>query len=133
MTNNWKDRVQHLKSEGLTLYLAYRDPRTPWYARVFTAIVVSYALSPIDLIPDFIPVLGILDDLLLVPLGLALALKMIPDTVIIESREKAFEFVGGDKPISRSAAVTIILIWLISAVLFAHYGLRLYHYLRGSL
>ena len=73
-----RDRAKKLKTETRALYLAGRDPRTPWYARLLAAVVVAYALSPIDLIPDFIPVLGYLDDLVLVPLGIALAIKMIP-------------------------------------------------------
>jgi uncharacterized membrane protein YkvA (DUF1232 family) len=126
MTNKWQNRVRKLKTEVFALYLAYRDPRTPWYARVFTAIVVSYALSPIDLIPDFIPVIGVLDDLVLVPIGLTLVLKMIPDIVMVESREKAAAFADGSKPVSRSAAVAIISIWLLIAVLCVLFGLRLY-------
>ncbi len=131
MTLHWRARVKKLKAEVIALYLAYRDPRTPWYARAFTAVVVSYALSPIDLIPDFIPILGILDDLLLVPVGLTLALKMIPEAVMVESREKALEITDGNQPVSRAAAVTVILLWLVSAVLFTHYGLRIFHFVKG--
>jgi uncharacterized membrane protein YkvA (DUF1232 family) len=125
MSRNWKNRVQHLKSEILTLYLAYRDPRTPWHAKLFTAIVVSYALSPIDLIPDFIPVLGILDDLVLVPLGLAFALKLIPANVISDSRRQAQILAMGEMPVSRGAAAVIILIWLLIVTLCILYGIRL--------
>ena len=87
----WKRWVKQLKVETYTLYLAYKDPRVPWYAKVFTACVVGYALSPIDLIPDFIPVLGYLDDLILVPLGVTLAVKMIPKPVLDQCRERARE------------------------------------------
>lgn len=86
---NWKRRAKQLKVEVYALYLAYRDPRIPWYARVFTAALVAYAFSPIDLIPDFIPILGYLDDLIIIPLGVKIALAMIPVNVITESREKA--------------------------------------------
>src|SRR5918999_619753 len=79
-----------LKRELFALHLAARDPRTPWYAKVLVAGVVAYALSPIDLIPDPIPILGYLDDLLLLPLGIYLALKMIPEPVLAECRQKAF-------------------------------------------
>ena len=126
MTKKWKDRVQQLKAQVYALYLAHRDPRTPWYARVFTAIVVSYALSPIDLIPDFIPILGLLDDLVLVPIGLTLALKMIPEDVMVESRVAAMELASNGKLISRGAARVIITIWLVSAIIFGLYVLRLY-------
>jgi uncharacterized membrane protein YkvA (DUF1232 family) len=84
-----KEKARHFKSEIHALYLAYKDPRVPRAAKVFTAAVVGYALSPIDLIPDFIPVLGYLDDLVLLPLGIWLALKMIPPEVLEECRQKA--------------------------------------------
>ena len=87
--SRWKARARRLKLETWAVYLAYRDPRTPWYARLFVLCVVGYALSPIDLVPDFIPVLGYLDDLVLVPLGLALAIRMIPQPVLDECRERA--------------------------------------------
>ncbi|MBN2002421.1 MAG: DUF1232 domain-containing protein [Anaerolineae bacterium] len=114
---SWKQRARQLKAETYALYLAYRDPRTPWYARVFAAIVVAYAFSPIDLIPDFIPVLGYLDDLLLVPLGILLALKIIPPEVMRESRGKAQEAMAQNKSIGRAAAVAIVVIWLMLAAL----------------
>ena len=78
MLDRMRKRARRLKEEIYALYLAYRDPRVPWYARLFAAGVVAYAFSPIDLIPDFIPVLGFPDDLILVPLGVVLALRMIP-------------------------------------------------------
>ncbi|MEJ5311229.1 MAG: YkvA family protein [Anaerolineae bacterium] len=114
---SWKQRARQLKAETYALYLAYRDPRTPWYARVFTAIVVGYAFSPIDLIPDFIPVLGYVDDLVLVPLGIWLALKLIPPEVMAESRSRAQESLANGKPVNRAAAVVIVAIWLLLAVL----------------
>ena len=83
-----KERTRRLMQELTALGIACRDPRTPWYARLLAVGVIAYALSPIDLIPDFIPVLGYLDDLLLVPLGIALALKMIPAEVMAEARIK---------------------------------------------
>jgi uncharacterized membrane protein YkvA (DUF1232 family) len=113
----WKQRARQLKTETYALYLAYKDPRTPWYARLFAAIVVGYAFSPIDLIPDPIPVLGYLDDVILVPLGTALALKMIPSTVLAESREKASTLMSAGKPTSRVAAVVVVAIWLLLAVI----------------
>src|ERR671927_100641 len=88
---SWRQRARRLKREVYALYLAYRDPRVPWYARLLAACVVGYAFSPIDLIPDVIPVLGYLDDLILVPLGVALAVRMVPEDVLSESRQKARE------------------------------------------
>jgi uncharacterized membrane protein YkvA (DUF1232 family) len=109
-----------LKSETYALYLAYRDPRVPWYAKLFAALVVGYAFSSIDLIPDLIPVLGYLDDLILVPLGVALAVRMIPEDVLSESRQKAREMVErGETPVSRAAAAVIVVLWLALAVLGA--------------
>ena len=109
---SWRLRARQLKTETYALYLVYRDPRTPWHARLFAALVVGYAFSPIDLIPDFIPGLGYLDDLLLVPLGVLLALKMVPPAVWAESREMAREVLAAGKPVSRAAAVVIVMIWL---------------------
>ena len=110
-----------MRIDVYAIYLAYKDPRVPVYARVFAACVVGYALSPIDLIPDPIPVLGYLDDLVLVPLGVWLALKMIPAPILAECREKAAETMSRGMPVNRVAAVVIIAIWValfILAVLF---------------
>ncbi len=105
-----RQRAQQLKRETYALYLAYRDPRVPWVAKVVTACVVAYAFSPVDLIPDFIPVLGYLDDLVLVPLGIALALRLIPPQVMAECREQARA--ATDRPINWAAAAVIAAIWL---------------------
>jgi len=113
----WKHRARQLKVETYAIYLAYKDPRTPWYARLFAACVVGYAFSPIDLIPDPVPVLGYLDDLVLVPMGVALALKMIPQTVLAECREKAQAAMSQGKPTNWTAAGVIIAIWLLLAAL----------------
>lgn len=113
--DNWKGRARQLKREVYALYLAAKDTRTPWYARIFAACVVGYAFSPIDLIPDFIPVLGYLDDLILVPLGIWLVLRMIPADVLAESRVRAQELMDAGKPTNRVAAVIIVLVWLLLA------------------
>ncbi len=102
--------------ETYAVYLAYRDPRVPWYARVFAACVVGYAFSPIDLIPDPIPVLGYLDDLVLVPLGIALALKMIPPEVMAECRAEAAGAVREGKPTNWKAAAAIVTVWVLLAL-----------------
>jgi uncharacterized membrane protein YkvA (DUF1232 family) len=104
-----------LKVEVYALYLAYSDPRVSWYARVFAAAVVGYAFSPIDLIPDVVPVLGYVDDLIVVPLGIALAIRMIPPHVLAECREKARE--ARNRPVNRVAAVVIVLLWIALALL----------------
>ena len=110
--DQWKERARQLRIDVYAIYLAYKDPRVPAYARIFAACVVAYAFSPIDLIPDPIPVLGYLDDLVLVPLGVWLALKMIPAPVLAECREKAAETMSRGMPVNRAAAVVIIAIWV---------------------
>lgn len=122
----WRQRARQLKAESYALYLAYKDKRTPWYARLFAACVVGYAFSPIDLIPDMIPVLGYLDDLVLIPLGVALALKMIPPEVMADCREQAQTAMAEGKPVSRVAAVVIVAIWVLLAALVAVLGVRLF-------
>jgi uncharacterized membrane protein YkvA (DUF1232 family) len=107
-----KDRAVLLQRDVFSLWFAYRDARTPWYAKGFAALVVAYAFSPIDLIPDFIPVLGYLDDLILVPAGIALALKMIPSEVMHESRMQADQHLKDKKPTNWVVAGVIILIWI---------------------
>ena len=108
----WKQKSRHFKIEIYALYLAYRDPRVPLYAKAFVALVVGYAFSPIDLIPDFIPVLGYLDDLVLIPLGVAVALKMIPEKVMEDCRIRSKEVMSKKKPVNWAAAIVIISIWL---------------------
>jgi uncharacterized membrane protein YkvA (DUF1232 family) len=109
-----QERARALKQETYTLYLAVRDPRTPWYAKAVAAAVVAYALSPFDLIPDFIPVIGYLDDLIIVPLGIALALKLVPEPVMAECRERARARAG--RPTSRVGAAFMIAVWLAAAL-----------------
>lgn len=116
MLAEWKRRARGLKVEVYALYLAYRDPRVPLYARIFGALVVGYAFSPIDLIPDPIPILGYLDDLVIVPLGIWLALKMIPAPVMDECRVKARGTLK-DKPVNRVAGLVIVTLWILAAVL----------------
>ena len=115
-TPSWRQWVRLIKIETYTLYLAYQDPRVPWYARLFAVLVAGYAFSPIDLIPDFIPVLGYLDDLILIPLGIVLALKMIPPDVLVDCRQQARQAIGTNKPINRTAAGVIITIWILLAL-----------------
>jgi uncharacterized membrane protein YkvA (DUF1232 family) len=114
-----RERARHLKAETFALYLAARHTATPWYAKLMVAAIVAYALSPIDLIPDFVPILGYLDDLVLIPLGVTLAIKMIPPAVMSECRAQVREVMANGKPVSRVAGVVIVLIWLTLVVLFA--------------
>ena len=106
-------RARALKQDTLALWLAVRDPRTPWYAKAVAAAVVAYALSPFDLIPDFIPILGYLDDLIVVPIGITLAVKLVPEHVIAECRERANAV--SDRPTSRIGAAFMIGVWLVAA------------------
>ena len=110
-----KNYARKLKQNLFVLYLSYRDHRVPWYAKLVAICVVAYAFSPIDLIPDFIPVLGYLDDLIIVPLGISLALKLIPLYIIEENREKAEEIRKQGKPKNWFVGVLFILIWLLLA------------------
>jgi uncharacterized membrane protein YkvA (DUF1232 family) len=124
--DRWKARAKRLKVEVYALYLAYRDPRVPWYARLIAACVVAYAFSPIDLIPDPIPILGYLDDLLLVPLGVRFALSLIPKEVMLESRLKAQQLAGQDHPVNWLAATVIMAIWLLVAALIICWIVRVF-------
>jgi uncharacterized membrane protein YkvA (DUF1232 family) len=114
---SWKSAAQRLKEETYALYLAYPNLRAPWYARVFVALLVSYVFSPIDPTPDFIPVVALLDEMVVVSLGVILARKMIPDEVLAECRERSREVLREDKkPVSRAAAV-VVAIWLLLAAI----------------
>jgi uncharacterized membrane protein YkvA (DUF1232 family) len=108
----WREKARALKRETYAVYLACRDPRVPWYGRLLAACIVGYAFSPIDLIPDFVPVLGYLDDLILIPLGIALLLKVIPSEVMAECRQRAAVVMAGGKPKNWIAAGIIVLIWI---------------------
>jgi len=112
-----KARARRLRTETLALYLAARHPSTPWYAKLLVAAIVAYAFSPIDLIPDFIPVFGVLDDLVLIPLGIVLAIRLVPARVLADCRQRAREAFRDGPPVSRTAAVVIVLIWLALAAL----------------
>ena len=111
LLENLKQRARHLKAETFALYLAARDRRTPWYAKLLVAGIVAYALSPIDLIPDFVPILGYLDDLILIPIGIAWAIKLIPPPVLAECRARAQQATAQSKPVSWVAGVMVIVIW----------------------
>ncbi len=112
-----KDWARRIKRDAVAVYFAARDPRTPWMARVLAVAVAAYALSPIDLVPDFIPVLGYLDDVLIVPLGLWLVIRFIPPEVLIASREKATSLLA--RPRSYLAAAWIVGIWVACIVALA--------------
>ena len=101
---------RELKRQTLTLYYAARDPDTPWHAKLVAGLVVAYALSPIDLIPDFVPVLGYLDDVIIVPAGIWLALKLVPPAVMKAARQTAEQ--TRERPASTVAAIVFVLIWL---------------------
>jgi len=123
---SWKRQARRLKAETYTLYLAYRHPRTPWYAKVFAALIVGYVFSPIDPIPDFIPGVGLLDEMVVVPIGILIAAKMIPPDVFAECREKAREVEEGEKPVSRVAAGVVVAIWLLCVALSVYLALRVF-------
>ena len=106
----FRERATSLKRQALTVYFAARDPAMPWHVRAIAILVAAYAFSPIDLIPDFIPVLGLLDDLLLIPAGVILVAKLTPAPVWAAARERAAH--AAEKPVSRVAMVVIVLVWI---------------------
>jgi uncharacterized membrane protein YkvA (DUF1232 family) len=114
MLSRIKAWARRLKRDSHAVYLASRDPRVPWYAKALAVAVAAYALSPIDLIPDFIPLIGYLDDLFIVPLGIWLVVSLIPDEVMAECRAKANE--AEQRPVSRTGMVAIVLIWIAGAL-----------------
>jgi uncharacterized membrane protein YkvA (DUF1232 family) len=117
----FEGRVAGLRREVAAVYLAVWDPRCPWYARVAAAAVLAYALSPIDLIPDFVPVLGLLDDLVVVPLGVVLVRRLIPTEVFEDARLRAAESAGG-RPVSWVGGAAILATWLLLAGLAARWA-----------
>ena len=120
MLDGIKNWARALKRDVHAIYLAARDPRVPWYAKILAMAVAGYALSPIDLIPDFIPVVGYLDDLIIVPLGIWLVVSLIPLQVMAEYR--AIASAAGERPRSKAAAITIVAIWIIAAALLGWAG-----------
>ena len=122
----WKRRARQLSAQTYTLYLAYRHPRTPWYAKVFAALIVGYVFSLIDPIPDFIPGVGLLDEMVVGPIGILIAAKMIAPDVFEECREKAREVEEGEKPVSRVAAVVVVAVWLLGVAVAIFLALRVF-------
>jgi uncharacterized membrane protein YkvA (DUF1232 family) len=121
---SWKQRVKALKRETYALYLACRNSRVLWYAKFLAILVVGYALSPINLIPDFIPVLGYLDDLILVPLGIMLVIRLIPADVLAECRQKSEANAEQATRVGKVAAAVIVLIWILMAALIVRLVIR---------
>jgi uncharacterized membrane protein YkvA (DUF1232 family) len=122
--DTWKSKARALKRETRALYLASRDPRVPWYARALAIGLVAYALSPIDLIPDFIPVLGYLDDLVIIPAGIYVLIRLIPKGVMAECREKAACENWSLGRQAKIGAAVIIVVWLAVVVVVTILVLR---------
>jgi uncharacterized membrane protein YkvA (DUF1232 family) len=119
-----KQRARELNREVAALFLAARHPRTPWYAKLLMLVIVAYAVSPIDLIPDFVPVIGLLDDVLLLPLGIAIVLKMIPETVMAECRAEAEMNEKERTRFGRFGAIGVALVWLMLLIIAASWAYR---------
>ena len=117
MLERWKEWARSLKRSVFALYLAARHPGTPWYAKLLATLVAAYAFSPIDLIPDPIPILGYLDDLVLLPIGVWITLRLIPPAVWEECLARAKEDSAGDRPGGRAAAIVIVALWLAAVYL----------------
>ena len=115
--SNFMAWAKALKRDVMTLWFALKHPQTPWHARAFAAVLTAYAFSPIDLIPDFIPILGYLDDLIIVPVGVWLLLRMVPTQVLTDSKDQADEWFrqGKTKPMSLWGLIIILLIWFFAA------------------
>ena len=121
-----KQRARELKCDVYALYLARGDPRIPWHAKAVMVLTVAYALSPIDLIPDFIPVIGYLDDLIIVPAGIALAISLMPDNILEEYRERAKSELANKKIHSWAGFLIIIFIWLLVFCLVVKFVFRVW-------
>jgi uncharacterized membrane protein YkvA (DUF1232 family) len=115
-----KDWARNLTRDGHAICLAARDPRVPWYVKVLAVAVAAYALSPIDLIPDFIPVIGYLDDLIILPLGILLVVSLVPEAIMAEYRVKASQ--AGRRPTSTAGMIGIILLWIAGAIALGWIG-----------
>jgi uncharacterized membrane protein YkvA (DUF1232 family) len=122
MMDQWKQWARTIKRDAHALYLAARDPRVPWYAKGLAIAIAAYAASPIDLIPDFVPVVGYLDDLIIVPLGIVLVIKLIPPDIIAEHR--ALASAAQDRPVSWTAAAIFVAIWVAAIALCAWLAYR---------
>ena len=120
MLSRLKMWARTLRRDGHAIYLAARDPRVPWYVKLLAIVVAGYALSPIDLIPDFIPVVGYLDDLIIVPLGIWLVVLLVPEGIMAECRAKADQ--AALHPVSRTGMIAIIMLWLAGAVALGWLG-----------
>jgi uncharacterized membrane protein YkvA (DUF1232 family) len=118
------DWARALKRDAHAIYLAARDPRTPWYAKALALCVAAYAFSPIDLIPDFVPILGFLDEVVILPLGIVAVMWLIPPDIMAENRAAAA--LCAERPISRAAAVSIVLVWAASIALVGWLAYRWY-------
>ena len=125
MLSRLRQWARAIQRDAHALYIAARHPRTPWYAKALALAIAAYAFSPIDLIPDFIPILGFVDDLILLPLAIVFVLTLIPADVMAESQAAAAA--AADRPVSRAAAVLIVLVWLTAIGLT---GALAYRYLR---
>jgi uncharacterized membrane protein YkvA (DUF1232 family) len=115
MVGRLRDWARGVKRDTHAVYLAARDPRTPWHAKALALLIAAYALSPIDLIPDFIPILGYLDELILLPLGLMLVVRLVPPAVMADARAAALA--AESRPASRAGAAVIVVLWIATASL----------------
>lgn len=122
MLDRWKQWARAIRRDAHALYLAGRDTRVPWYAKALALAVAAYAASPIDLIPDFVPVLGYLDDLLIVPLGIVLVVRLIPPEIMVELRERAMA--AQERPASKTVAAAVVLLWMTGLALIGWFAYR---------
>lgn len=128
MLQKFKNQVKELKKQSLVLYYAYSDHRMPFWKKMFLGLVVGYLFSPIDLIPDFIPVIGFLDDLLLIPLGISVSLKLIPQDILADSIKKADEQINPSFPVGKKTAFLIVILWITGIFLTLLFVVRFFIY-----
>ena len=122
----WKKRAGKLKRETYTLYLASRHPRVPWYTKLLTILIVLYAISPLDLIPDFVPVLGYLDDIIIIAAGFSLVIRLTPKDVLAECRERAGAEVLQNQTARKLAVVLVVALWLVGAAIAAKLAVSIF-------
>lgn len=127
MLQKLKSKVKKLKEQSLVLYYSYKNPKLPLWKKIFVGMVIGYLFSPIDLIPDFIPIIGYLDDLIIVPLGISISLKLIPKDILDESRRKVQENDIKNLPIGKKTAIFIILLWITGIFLLLYFMVKLFH------
>ena len=128
MLDNIKNKAQQLKKQTMVIYYSYQDPNLSFWKKAYIALVIGYLFSPIDLIPDFIPVIGYLDDLIIVPIGIYFAFKIIPPEVLASAREKASKTDINKSPVGYKTSIIILFIWISSIIIFSYFIYKIFNF-----